>query len=47
MIELYATSQNRLSHWKARIWLTMPFKKIPTKTHWSQAQFQKVQPTPC
>jgi len=28
----------------------MAFKKIPdtpTKTHWSQAQFQKGQPTPC
>jgi len=50
-IELYDTGQNSLSHWKARIWLPMAFKKKfctqSTKTHWSQAQFQKEQPTPC
>jgi len=26
-IELYATGQNSLSHWKARIWLPVAFKK--------------------
>jgi len=25
-IELHATGQNPLSHWKARIWLPMAFK---------------------
>ena len=34
-----------LSHWKARIWLPVVFKKIPdtpTKTCWRRAQFRKV-----
>jgi len=49
-IEVYATGKNSLSYWKARIWLPMAFKIIPdtpTKSCWSQAQFQKGQPIPC
>jgi len=50
-IELYDTRQNSMSHWKARIWLIVAFKKIPDtptrRTHWSRAQFQKGQPISC
>ena len=46
-IELYATGENSLSHWKA---LPMDLKKTlntPTKTSWSRSQFLKGQSTPC
>jgi len=49
-IEFYATGQNSISHWKARIcypWLQKNIPDTPTKTRWSQAQFQNGQPTPC
>jgi len=48
-IELHTTGKNSITL-KRRIWLPVAFKKIPdtpTKTRWSQAQFQKGQPTPC
>jgi len=46
-IELYAAGKNSLLHWKARIcYLWLSKKDTPTKTRWSQTQFQKGQPTP-
>ena len=47
---LYMLQVKTLSHWKARIWLLVVSKKIPdtpTKTHWSQDQFQEGRPTHC
>jgi len=45
-IELWATGENFLTL-KARIGYPWISKKNSRRTHWSQAQFQKGQPTPC
>jgi len=47
-IQFKGTGKNSLTHWRARIWLPVAFKKIPgtpTKCHWSRAQFQKGRPS--